>query len=145
MPLGTRGQTVHVILRLRRYKVFRKEMPHEAKSRVAGQLTEDRPEGTFETITFTRRQALHAPKRESLKKRSLRTSKTRSSEESSLQFNTVKTLSECPVSVPLEHGTPTVSLEIEGLSRNRMVDAGSNISILQPGVSRSDVVTSLKP
>ena len=46
----------------------------------------------------------------------------------------------------LEHGTPTVSVEIEGVSRRLIVDTGSNVSILQPGVSKSDVrVTTVRP
>ena len=39
----------------------------------------------------------------------------------------------------LEHGTPTLSVEIDGVSRRLIVDTGSNVSILQPGVSKSDV------
>ena len=46
----------------------------------------------------------------------------------------------------LEHGTPTVSVEIEGVPRCLILDTGSNVSILQPGVSKSDVrVTAKKP
>jgi hypothetical protein len=50
------------------------------------------------------------------------------------------------ISVLLEHGSPTVSLEIEGKPKRVIVDTGSNVSILQPGVSQSGVnVTSIKP
>jgi len=50
------------------------------------------------------------------------------------------------VHMRLEHGTPTVSVEIEGVSRRLIVDTGSNVSILQPGVSKSDVrVTTVRP
>jgi hypothetical protein len=46
----------------------------------------------------------------------------------------------------LEHGTPTISVEIEGMSRSLILDTGSNVSILQPGVSKSDVrVTTMEP
>ena len=45
----------------------------------------------------------------------------------------------CMVSILLEHGTPTISVEIEGMSRSLILDTGSNISILQPSVSRDDV------
>ncbi len=38
------------------------------------------------------------------------------------------------VCVLLEHGTPTISVEIEGMSRSLILDTGSNVSILQPGV-----------
>ena len=43
------------------------------------------------------------------------------------------------VHMMLKHGTPTVSVEIEGVSRRLIVDTGSNVSILQSGVSKSDV------
>ena len=50
------------------------------------------------------------------------------------------------VCVLLEHGTPTISVEIEGMSRSLVLDTGSNVSILQPGVSRGDVrVTTTEP
>jgi len=49
-------------------------------------------------------------------------------------------------SVLLEQGTPTIMAEIEGVQRDLILDTGSNISILQPGVSRSDMrCTSVKP
>jgi len=49
-------------------------------------------------------------------------------------------------SILLECGTPSVLVNIEGELRRLILDTGSNVSILQPGVSRSDVsVTSLKP
>jgi hypothetical protein len=50
------------------------------------------------------------------------------------------------VSVLLEQGTPTTMAEIDGVQRDLILDTGSNISILQPGVSRSDMrCTSVKP
>jgi len=50
------------------------------------------------------------------------------------------------VSVQLEHGTPFIWVDIEGVSRNLILDTGSNISILQPGVSKSDMrVATEKP
>jgi len=49
-------------------------------------------------------------------------------------------------SILLEQGTPTITAEIEGVQRDLFLDTGSNISILQPGVSRSDMrCTSVKP
>jgi hypothetical protein len=39
----------------------------------------------------------------------------------------------------LEHGTSTISVEIEGMSRWLILDTDSNVSILQPGVSRGYV------
>jgi len=42
-------------------------------------------------------------------------------------------------SILLEQGTPTVSVEIEGMSRNLIIDTGSNVSILQSAVSSRGV------
>ena len=48
--------------------------------------------------------------------------------------------------VRLECGTPSISVNIEGVMRRLILDTGSNISILQPGMSRCDVsVTTMKP
>ena len=41
------------------------------------------------------------------------------------------------VSVPLEHGPPSISVRIEVMVL--IIDTGSNISILQPGVPKSEV------
>ena len=57
------------------------------------------------------------------------------------------------VSVLLECGTPSVLVNIEGTMSRLILDTGSNGSILQPGVSKSDVsvsksdvsVTNFKP
>ena len=43
------------------------------------------------------------------------------------------------IAVLLEHGTPSITLEIEGKWQRLIVDTGSNVSILQPGVSRRDL------
>jgi len=40
------------------------------------------------------------------------------------------------ISVPLGHGTPIITLEIERKWRRLIVATGSSVSILQPGVSR---------
>ena len=40
------------------------------------------------------------------------------------------------VSVALEHGTPSISLRIEWEERVMIIDTGSNISIVQPGISK---------
>ena len=46
----------------------------------------------------------------------------------------------------VDQGTPFVSLEIEGKQRSLIKDTGSSISIIQQGVSRSEVTTSdIKP
>jgi len=48
-------------------------------------------------------------------------------------------------SVLLEQGTPTITAEVEGVQRDLILDTGSHISILEPGVSRRYMrCTSLK-
>ena len=50
------------------------------------------------------------------------------------------------VPIVLENGSPNISVEIEGISRSPIVDTGSSISILQPGISQGNaMVTSLEP
>jgi hypothetical protein len=61
-------------------------------------------------------------------------------EDSSLHLNTPeKAVTPLMVSVPLEQGSPTVSLEIEEKRKRLIIDTGSNVSILQPVLSRRDV------
>ena len=46
----------------------------------------------------------------------------------------------------VDQGTPSVSLQIEGKQISLIIDTGSSISILQPGVSRGEVTTyDIKP
>jgi len=46
----------------------------------------------------------------------------------------------------MEQGTPTVRVEIEGMPRYLIIDTGSNVSILQPGMSGRDLsVTTTRP
>ena len=50
------------------------------------------------------------------------------------------------VSIVLQQGTPTVRVEIEGMPRSLIIDTGSNVSILQPCMSRRGVsVTTTRP
>jgi len=42
----------------------------------------------------------------------------------------------------VEQDAPSVSMEIEGEQRSLFIETGSSISILQPGVSSSEVTTS---
>jgi hypothetical protein len=50
------------------------------------------------------------------------------------------------VQIVVEQGVPSISMVIEGEQRSLIIDTGSNISILQPGVSRSEVTTTgIKP
>ena len=50
------------------------------------------------------------------------------------------------VSVALEHGNPSISLRIEREDRVTIIDTGSNISILQPGLSKSEIrQTDMRP
>ena len=45
----------------------------------------------------------------------------------------------------LESGTPFLTVDI-GVRRRQIVDTGSNVSILKPGVAKSDIsATPLKP
>jgi hypothetical protein len=49
------------------------------------------------------------------------------------------------VSVLLELGAPTISVETEGMTRHLILDTGS-VLIMQPGISTGDVrLTSAKP
>ena len=43
------------------------------------------------------------------------------------------------VSVALEHGTPSISVRIEGKVRVMIIDTGSNISIVQSGITKSEI------
>jgi len=43
------------------------------------------------------------------------------------------------VSIALEHGTSSISVRIEGEFRFMIIDTGSNISIVQPGISKSEI------
>jgi hypothetical protein len=46
----------------------------------------------------------------------------------------------------MEQGSPTIPVETEGERRRVIIDTGPSVSILQPGVSRSDIgVTAIKP
>jgi hypothetical protein len=46
----------------------------------------------------------------------------------------------------MEQSSPNVSIEIEIEMKNVIIDTGSSVSILQPGVSSSDIrVTAVKP
>ena len=69
------------------------------------------------------------------------------SEGSSLHLYSPENAVESPTAqIVMEQGTPTVTAEIEAVRRDLILDTGSNISILQPGVSRSDArCTSIKP
>ena len=61
-------------------------------------------------------------------------------EDSSFRFEaTVNAVIRPTVSVALEHGTVSISVRIEGEVRVLIIDTGSNISILQPAVSKSEV------
>ena len=68
-------------------------------------------------------------------------------EDSSLHLNAPQNaVSSHKASISMENVAPPISVEIEGTSRSLILDTGSTISILQPGVSRSDVhVTAVEP
>ena len=69
------------------------------------------------------------------------------SEDSSLRLKTPENAVMAPFdSILLERGTPSIVVDIEGVTKRLILDTGSNISIMQPGISRSDVRASpLKP
>ena len=68
------------------------------------------------------------------------------SEEGSLRLKTPENAVMAPFnSVLLEQGTPSIAVDI-GVTRRLILDTGSNISIMQPGISRSVMTaTPLKP
>jgi len=80
---------------------------------------------------------------ERLEKTALR--ETSESEDSSLHLYSPENAVACPTApIVMEQGTPTVT--VDRVHRDLILDTGSNISILQPEVSRSDVrCTSIKP
>jgi len=46
----------------------------------------------------------------------------------------------------MEHGTPSIKADIEGVERSLIIDTGSGVSILQPGVSNTSTrSTTLRP
>jgi hypothetical protein len=62
------------------------------------------------------------------------------SEGSSLHLYSPENAVKIPTApIVMEQGTLTVTVDIEGAQRDLILDTGSNISILQPEVSRSDV------
>ena len=64
------------------------------------------------------------------------------SEDSSLHLNTSeKYVMASLSSVFLEHRTPPVSVDIEVVARHLILDTGSNVSIMQPGISKRAVET----
>jgi len=44
----------------------------------------------------------------------------------------------------MEHGTPSIKADIEGVERSLIIDTGSDVSILQPGVSNTSMSTILR-
>jgi hypothetical protein len=57
-----------------------------------------------------------------------------------------KTVDKTTVSVWLEHGTSSITVDVEGVTRRLILDTGSNVWILQPGISSNEVkVTPVKP
>jgi hypothetical protein len=69
------------------------------------------------------------------------------SEDSSLHLNTPERAVMASISsVLLEHDTPSISVDIEGVARRLILDTWSNVSIMQPSISGSVVqVTHIRP
>ena len=88
-------------------------------------------------------------KRTGSAKRKQRISETRErgvNDDSSFRLNVSENVSTHTVHIILEHGTPTISVCIEGMSRGLILDTGPNISIMQLGRSKSNVqVTTMEP
>jgi hypothetical protein len=61
------------------------------------------------------------------------------SEGSSLRLKTPENAVMAPsVSVLLEHGTPSITVDI-GVTRTLIVDTGSSVSLMQPSISKSEM------
>jgi hypothetical protein len=50
------------------------------------------------------------------------------------KFVTVK-----KVTTAMEHGTPAIKADIEGVDRSLIIDTGSDVSILKPGISNANI------
>jgi len=51
----------------------------------------------------------------------------------------LKTVRIHKVSITMEYGVPTISVETESMLRSLILETGSKISILQPGISKCNV------
>jgi hypothetical protein len=61
-------------------------------------------------------------------------------EDSFFQVNALENAVEKPtVPILLEHGTSSISVVIEGMSRSLILETGSNVSILQRRISRGNL------
>jgi len=50
------------------------------------------------------------------------------------------------VTTEMEHGTPAIKADIEGVERSLIIDTGSDVSILRPGISNANIRgTTLRP
>jgi len=50
------------------------------------------------------------------------------------------------VTTEMEHGTPAIKADIEGVKRSLIIDTGSDVSILKPGISNANIRdTTLRP
>ena len=117
-------------------------MPHSVKKRANTKLARDEiPELTFESPTPARRRTsvYESTGRQQTGKESGKRIRGESDDSTLHLDNPRKAVEKAAVSVWIEQGSPTVSLEIEEELENLIVDNGSNMSILQPGVLKSDV------
>jgi len=91
---------------------------------------------------------VHTQKRKGVRKENHESGKReRGVKEDTFRLNAPENaVTKLTVPILLEHGTSTTSAEIEGMSRSLILDTGSNISIMQPSISRRNVqVTTLEP
>jgi len=106
------------------------------------------PERTFEAFAFAGEKVTPSKRSGSQRERENSRKRVRGENEgSSFHLNAPENAAmKSVVSIVLEKGTPTVRVEIEGMPRSLIIDTGSNVSILQPGMSRRDVsVTTTRP
>jgi hypothetical protein len=125
-------------------------VPYQTKEKPQsfGRTWKEEPERTFEAFAFPGDKV--TPSKRSGSQRETEKSGKRvrgENEGSSFHLNAPdKAAMKSLVSIVLEQGTPTVRVEIEGVPRSLIIDTGSNVSILQPGMSRRDVsVTTTRP
>ena len=138
------------MLRMWRYRTFPQGTSYELKKiREFNQLTwEEKSKRAFETSKLTQREA---PERDYTDRYERNTHEgkqvRREKGDSSLHLGVPQNAVGKPnIAVLLEHGAPSIMLEIEGKWCHLILETGSSVSIFQPGVSWRDLRdTSLRP
>ena len=125
-------------------------MPYQRKEKPQSfrRTWKEEPERTFEAFAFPGRKSPLSKRSGSQSEREKSGKRIRGENEgSSFHLDAPDNAAKKSlVSIILEQGTPTVRVEIEEMLRSLIIDTSSNISILQPGMSRRDVsVTTTRP